>query len=121
MDNAPLKLNQSGGLDQFTFPGGYTLSYLTRGGDTLCPECAEKWVKTSWNWNDDGSEAFIKNEEPIIAYIHWEGGPESCADCSKELPSEYGATGCDQCEALMINGVFCHEQGCPNHGREATT
>jgi hypothetical protein len=21
---------------------------------------------------------------------------------------------CDSCEALMINGVFCHEQGCPN-------
>jgi hypothetical protein len=20
---------------------------------------------------------------------------------------------CDQCEALMIQGVFCHEQGCP--------
>ncbi len=25
---------------------------------------------------------------------------------------------CDQCEALMINGVFCHETGCPNtHAR----
>jgi hypothetical protein len=21
---------------------------------------------------------------------------------------------CDQCEAAMINGVFCHEAGCPN-------
>lgn len=21
---------------------------------------------------------------------------------------------CDQCEALVINGVFCHETGCPN-------
>jgi len=20
---------------------------------------------------------------------------------------------CDQCEALMINGVLCHEHGCP--------
>lgn len=25
---------------------------------------------------------------------------------------------CNQCEALMINGVFCHETGCPNtHSR----
>lgn len=24
--------------------------------------------------------------------------------------------GCDQCEAAMINGVFCHERGCPNAG-----
>ena len=23
---------------------------------------------------------------------------------------------CDQCSALMINGVFCHELGCPNMG-----
>ncbi len=21
---------------------------------------------------------------------------------------------CDQCEAAMINGIFCHEHGCPN-------
>lgn len=21
---------------------------------------------------------------------------------------------CNQCEALMINGAFCHETGCPN-------
>jgi len=21
---------------------------------------------------------------------------------------------CDQCQAAMINGVFCHESGCPN-------
>jgi len=21
---------------------------------------------------------------------------------------------CDQCSATMINGVFCHESGCPN-------
>lgn len=21
---------------------------------------------------------------------------------------------CDKCIALMINGVYCHEQGCPN-------
>lgn len=23
---------------------------------------------------------------------------------------------CDQCELLMINGVACHETGCPNSG-----
>jgi hypothetical protein len=21
---------------------------------------------------------------------------------------------CDSCEAAMINGIFCHETGCPN-------
>jgi hypothetical protein len=24
---------------------------------------------------------------------------------------------CDQCQALMINGVFCHETGCPNSNK----
>lgn len=28
------------------------------------------------------------------------------------------AAGCDQCDAAMINGVFCHEQGCPNKKRK---
>lgn len=26
--------------------------------------------------------------------------------------------GCDQCEAAMINGVFCHETGCPNSWKD---
>lgn len=25
---------------------------------------------------------------------------------------------CDKCEALYINGVFCHETGCPNMGKK---
>jgi len=24
---------------------------------------------------------------------------------------------CDQCAPLAINGVFCHESGCPNCGK----
>ena len=26
--------------------------------------------------------------------------------------------GCSQCEALVINGVACHETGCPNETHE---
>jgi hypothetical protein len=25
-----------------------------------------------------------------------------------------GPSGCDDCQALMINGVLCHEAGCPS-------
>ena len=25
---------------------------------------------------------------------------------------------CDQCNALYINGVFCHESGCPNEKKK---
>jgi hypothetical protein len=24
---------------------------------------------------------------------------------------------CDQCSPSVINGVFCHERGCPNEGK----
>jgi hypothetical protein len=27
-------------------------------------------------------------------------------------------SGCNHCEALMINGLFCHETGCPEARRE---
>lgn len=29
-----------------------------------------------------------------------------------------GERGCSQCEALAINGVACHETGCPNTTHE---
>ena len=28
---------------------------------------------------------------------------------------------CDQCEALSINGVACHETGCPNSWKDPAT
>jgi len=28
---------------------------------------------------------------------------------------------CDQCVAVMINGVFCHETGCPNAQKKRRT
>lgn len=33
-------------------------------------------------------------------------------------PVDKAAAGCDQCSASMINGVFCHETGCPNARKE---
>ena len=27
--------------------------------------------------------------------------------------------GCDQCQVLMINGVYCHETGCPNAWKDS--
>jgi len=36
-------------------------------------------------------------------------------DKSTKLPFATSAhVGCSQCEALVINGVPCHEHGCPN-------
>ena len=36
-------------------------------------------------------------------------------DRSHAVPFERGArVRCSQCEALVINGIACHERGCPN-------
>jgi len=35
-------------------------------------------------------------------------------DSPENWPDYPQPISCDQCEALMINGVFCHETGCPN-------
>lgn len=35
-------------------------------------------------------------------------------DRSRVTHDGYVKVSCSQCEALVINGVACHEQGCPN-------
>ncbi len=47
-------------------------------------------------------------------------------DNSRHIPfTKYCRAGCSQCEVLVINGVPCHETGCPHatatcHGCNAT-
>ena len=66
------------------FPGGYSILYLDQSprgiggcGDVLCPKCAEE----------------LHAAEPrldLTPFIHWEGPADQCANCNKDLPSEYG-------------------------------
>lgn len=48
-----------------------------------------------------------------------EGHETQCvADEHQEWEEASTSARCDQCEALMINGVYCHEQGCRNETHE---
>ena len=40
--------------------------------------------------------------------------------CYVSEDTETIRVGCSQCEALAINGVACHETGCPNMVRDDT-
>lgn len=62
-------------LPEFTSVGAYSIAYLDREGEVVCPQCAE---------------ALRANGKKVTGFIHWEGESEFCADCNKELPSEYG-------------------------------
>jgi hypothetical protein len=41
-------------------------------------------------------------------------------DLSKYTGAKTWRVRCSQCEALCINGVACHERGCPNAKRRAS-
>ena len=44
----------------------------------------------------------------LAAKLRRQGFDKSCAN------GRYASPRCSQCEALVINGVACHEVGCPN-------
>ena len=93
----------------------YDFDAVTYDSDIYCVECLPDDISVD---NEDVS--------PIFADQEWDVVPVCCV-CGTEhdyvtvLGDESDESAepvsCDQCEAAMINGVFCHEQGCPNQGK----
>lgn len=71
-------------------------------GTTVCKECVDK------GFRPEKKEALKTALPPTI----------SDQDAYLNNPVQRTARGCDQCNASMINGVFCHETGCPNQHKE---
>jgi len=78
-----------GKLPYYAWPGGYPLLYVCGDNEVVCPECA--------NGENDAEE--FNTSQPIgddpqwdiwTYYIHYEGPPEFCAHCNKEIESAYG-------------------------------
>ncbi len=76
-------------LARFTSVGSYPLAYFVASTDgyrpavhTLCAACAWKAKHTGEDYGDRVTE--------IEAFVHWEGDPLSCDDCSAEIESAYG-------------------------------
>jgi ribosomal protein S27E len=68
--------DSDGQLPAFAWPGGYPIIYLDRGGNVLCPDCA--------NRETDASQA------PVSCDVFYEGAPLQCDDCGKTIDSAYG-------------------------------
>jgi hypothetical protein len=62
--------------------GGYPIIYLTRSNSVLCADCAQKEIR-AWLYDES-------NDPPTDRGIHWEGPPEVCEDCNREIESAYG-------------------------------
>jgi hypothetical protein len=57
--------------------------------------------------------------------VNYEDPHLFCCHCGEQIPSSYAVEEeepepetprlkCDQCQMLSINGIACHETGCPN-------
>ena len=68
-------------LPQFAWPGGYMILYIEEPScDVLCAKCATKALREEAPWRAN-----------MIHGPHYEGPSEWCAECSRELESDYGA------------------------------
>jgi hypothetical protein len=90
-----------------------------------CPQCQSDELEVAvlvWaKLLQDGSGDFeTDTSEPDDSSHDWDGDSAmKCSVCAHSAPAEafevkVNSISCDQCQALMINGVFCHETGCVN-------
>lgn len=81
-----------------------------------------------WLWNEQPRQmqhtcnySGIAISSPAAARVHilMEAEPEPAEDQGEEENDDTGPARirCDQCNPAMINGIFCHETGCPNERR----
>lgn len=78
-----------GQLQRYTFPGGYSVRYLMADGESICADCANG-ENGSETMNPDPDYQGDPQWQILESYIHWEGPPEQCAHCNREMESEYG-------------------------------
>lgn len=73
--------DENGELPHHAWPGGYPIMYHDKEGSVLCPECANK---------SDKNPDELPNFKPHGHFVHYEGPPEHCENCNKEVASAYG-------------------------------
>ena len=76
----------AGHVNEFAWPGGYTILYLMKDGGTLCASCVKENLEQIKEAEKDEDAQW----QIADAYVHWEGPPEYCDHCNKEMTSEYG-------------------------------
>ena len=73
--------------EPWAWPGGYTKAIYLSDGERICPQCAkDNFREIVWATK----EADHSGWGMLGVDIHWEGDPEYCVQCNKELESEYG-------------------------------
>lgn len=90
---------------------GYTDSC----GDTVCVEC--KAAEFTEECQGCGERGTTIGERSEINLYELRGGvycPECFMATIHGFAVKGGRVSCDSCQAAQINGIYCHESGCPN-------
>ena len=103
----------------YAWPGGYPRYLVMVDGGALCSACCRSEFR---NIADSAMRGISDGWRPYDSDINWESPDLYCDHCNKRIesayaePEEESATRvhCDSCEMLSINGIACHETGCPN-------
>lgn len=82
-------------LPSYAWPGGYPLIYVFADGGVICPDCVNSEIAEI-----DSAMRCPEGNKPhrsgcggwaLGGYdVHWEGEPEICDHCGKEIESAYG-------------------------------
>ena len=104
----------------WTSAGSYPLYAITDDGAALCASCC----RSEWRNIVDSMRTDCSDGWRVTAIdVNYESDID-CDHCGDMIPAAYlddderaaKRRGCDQCQELMIQGVRCHETGCPNAG-----
>lgn len=86
--------------------GADDVEYLKAHHGAIARETSQGFVYVEFYLTEDEAKAQWANISRSFA----EDEPEEDEDDAED-------NSCNQCKALMIQGVFCHETGCPNKGK----
>lgn len=93
----------------------FFLSDAMRGADTLASHAAG--IPPSWEHYPVGwywwacFPGCLPDSDPVGPF---DSESEALADAREGCDDDAPDLSCDQCNATMIQGVYCHERGCPN-------
>ena len=77
----------------YAWPGGYEKALYFQDGERICVPCAKENFKLIIDATRDAASSDPRYRDSWVfgrVQIYWEGPPESCVQCNKELKSEYG-------------------------------
>lgn len=77
--------NYNGRLPAYSWPGAYTIIYVTVDFHTICADCANTEL-IAWRADYEYWEANC----PIVASPYWEGPVIQCDGCNADIESSYG-------------------------------